>query len=197
MKKIKVYDDETLINPEFLNQMTSTDLGTLKRRMKVVTCFSTLFAKWEIQEDGLLIQMFPRAGAEDEWYEGQYTQQCAQCGRWRRDVTSQFKVGPCPGCGSTRLVYRPGRGEVPTTHKWMAHMLPILEEAADKIFMGDVKFDYVEELDSWVLLFQKWRGDDESLSKARGPLDIFLESVDNRLTVLAESVGRHPHSPGG
>lgn len=188
MKEVKVYD-ETLIDPEFMGGLQELDLQQVKRDLKVVTCFSTLFCKWELQEDGLLVQIFPRSGAEDEWYEARYLQQCANCGVQRKNVRSQFSVPPCHRCGSTRLVFMPGREETSALHRWALPLEAVenlIKRAGDRMFLGNVKFDYVEELNSFVLLFERWSGSEEDLHKAGGPLDTFLEEVDNALTPSSE-----------
>lgn len=132
-------------------------VSRIVRRMDVVTCFSTLFAKWEFQEDGLIVQLFPRCGPTDEWFEGSYE------GRERR------------------ARYHPGRGEAPFSGaRFPNGFVDNIKDAANQVWMGEVKIDYVEELRSYVLLFLGLPRSEDFESEG-GFLDRFLTKIDEAL----------------
>lgn len=148
--------------------------------LRTVTCFSTLFAEWEEQETGLVVHLFPRGGAGDEWFEGHYLPRCQNC---RRDVAVPRRLSelkPCPACGCSGLMYVPGRGEAPADGLvFPENIEQVIRSAGNRVFMGDVFIDFVPELEAWALKFIGVAAD--VFTAEGGPLDRFLGIVDQAL----------------
>lgn len=147
--------------------------------LQVVTEFSTLFAQWETSGDDLLVQVFPRAGEEDEFFEGQYLNRCANCRAETEARTGVYKK--CRRCGHHGLIFNPGRLEAKAEHvEFPSNMIDHIKAACHKMWMGDVMGpDYVEELGAWVVKFLMVK-----CTRGTQPdehLDRFLNELDRAL----------------
>ncbi len=127
--------------------------GVKARELKKVLHFSTLFAEYEVREDTLLLHVFPRAGADDQYRPAEY-----------RDGK----------------VYIPGRLEEKATVDFPISMKDILKTASDKAWMGDVAIDYVPELGAYVLQFQGAKNTVEVVGVAKF-VDTLCGAVDEML----------------
>ena len=120
-----------------------------------ITNFTTFFADWEIRGQDMIVHLYPRAGASDEWTSGHYEPICQSCGS-RVDVKSRKDMKPCPRCGHTRLKYIPSRTEcAPDNAVFPSDMKDRIKRAADGVWMGDVAIDEVPELKAYVVQFQR------------------------------------------
>jgi DNA-directed RNA polymerase subunit RPC12/RpoP len=130
--------------------------------LQVDSSCSTLFGRFESQEDDVLVQLFPRAGEEDTYFVGEYLPKCKGCGS---EVPAQNKVyKKCRRCGHTGLVYVPGRLEQKVDGlDFPSNMESIIKQACHKIWSGEVMGpEFVPELGAWVLKFRmlgsvKWQ----------------------------------------
>ena len=121
------------------------------KNLQVITCFTTIFAKWRIIDEGLLLQLFPRQGKKDVWFEG----------RWVNDR------------------YIPGRGEQKTAAAFPPSFEKEIQSAASKVWFSTVRMDYVPELLSYVLLFEGLF--DINCTAQGEVIDKFLEYLDSTL----------------
>jgi len=120
-----------------------------------VTNFTTFFADWEIRGQDMIVHLYPRAGASDEWTAGHYEPYCKSCGS-RVEVKSRKDLKPCPRCGHTGLRYIPSRTERPPENAvFPSDMKDKIKRAADGVWMGDVAIDSVPELKAYVVQFQR------------------------------------------
>ena len=135
-----------------INIVESLDvLSTRPKNLQVITAFTTLFAKWLVTDEGLLVQLFARKGPEDQWYRG----------RW------------------VNKTYVPGRGEIKSGLEFPKDFEQHIKKGVDGVWLGEVKLDFVEELCSYVLLFE---GCFDAKAYQEGQmLDKFLEYLDNVL----------------
>ncbi len=125
----------------------------LPKNLQMISCFTTFFASWRVEEEGLLVQLFPRAGREDTYF----------LGRW------------------VKKTYVPGRCEQKIDGlKFPENFPKLLHTSASKVWMGNVKCSFVPELESYVLLFEGLMG---ASSQEGGLLDKFLEQLDQLLDV--------------
>lgn len=144
--EIELYD-------QIFGRSDSAPVSKIVRNMNVVTCFTTLFAKWEFQEGGLLVQLFPRNGPKDEWFEGYWTEEPRKGGQ-----------------------YVPGRGERPHPKAEFPKNFKNLMKSAADVWLGDIQMDYVDELGSYVLLFVGL--EDQGAVEEGKLLDSFLDKLD-------------------
>lgn len=126
----------------------------------VVDYFTTFFAKWRYldEEQSLLVQLFPRAGAQDRW-----TEPRIENGR-----------------------YIPGRGEEQSRKvRFPADSRSLVESACHKVTYGVVYMDFVSELGAWVLKFEDAVPKDQWLSEG-GLLEQFVVAFDALLDPPSE-----------
>jgi len=154
-----------------------------------ITNYSTFFAEWLIQENDLVVHLFPRAGAEDGWRDGMYILRCRACDRERTTPK-----GPCE-CGHTGLKYIPGRQEERHQAQFPDNMRGIIESALHKVWGGMAAIESTQELmerteneigapvendiGAFAVQFQKaWSGNSAT---AMSMLEKFFDEVDSGL----------------
>jgi hypothetical protein len=163
------------------HQATPIDTAKMKPLDKTsVVAFSTHFGEWELKGDDVLIHVFPRDGADDQWTDGRYINRCRNCKAEVPVPASLRELKPCVRCDHAGLVYVPGRREVRTEHQFPPDTKGRILAAADAVWEGDVAIEFVEELGAFVVQLQgaksvPW------LDSSGGMLDRFFERLDNLL----------------
>ena len=158
---------------------TPSVVGAKPFTLTPVTNFSTHFAEYMTRENDLLVHFFPRDGEKDTWEDGRYINRCRNC----RAEVPEGRVGgqrACDRCGHVGLLYLPGRREQASEIKFPEGMHDLLKAAADKVWMGDVAIESVEELGAWVIQFQNAK----QTANVVGPgkfVDKLCEEVDRLL----------------
>jgi hypothetical protein len=114
-----------------------------------------LFAEYQTKGGDVLLHLFPRAGANDQWTDGHYINRCRSCRSEVPMPKSQRELRPCHRCKHTGLVYIPGRGEEASKVAFPANARDIIKEAVDTTWMGDVAIELVQELGAYVVQLQK------------------------------------------
>lgn len=147
----------------------------------IASNYSTLFCQFEQQGENLLVQLFPRAGAEDSYFEGEYLRRCAKCNTEVPNARNGV-YPPCPNarCKSRRLKYVPGRLEQKVDGlSFPDTMGDTIKAACHRVWAGDVTGpELVPELGAWVLRFKMVGSGPEVLANL---LDKFLEHIDHAL----------------
>lgn len=149
------------------------------RKLKPIIHFSNLFAEYDIRENDILLHLFPRRGADDQWSEGHYINRCKSC---HREVGAPrgATMKPCPSCGHCGLVYIPGRQEEKASVIFPSNMRDIIKEAIDNAWMGDVAIDLIPELGAYSIQLQNAK----TAAKVVGVekfIDRVCEEIDERL----------------
>lgn len=141
-----------------------------------------LFAEYGIKEDDVLLHLFPRAGLEDEWQDGHYTNRCHNCHAEVPVPEDPRVVKRCPRCGHTGLDYIPGRSEmkadVSFTEKW-EKVADFIKEAVDGAWMGSAAVEIVPEIGAFVVQLQKAKNTAEIVG-----LEKFARSICEPLNML-------------
>lgn len=163
------------------HRATSIDTAKMQVMDKVpVTAFSTLFGEWETRHDDILVHVFPRAGADDQWTDGRYINRCRNCKAEVPMPAHIRELKPCVRCQHAGLVYVPGRREVAVSRRFPPETKDLILTAADAVWEGNVAIEFVEELGAFVVQFQgaksvPW------FDSPGGMLDRFFEGLDGLL----------------
>jgi len=119
--------------------------------------YQNLFAEFGVREGDVILHLFPRDGADDQWVEGHYVNLCRSCKKGVPAPRSVSKLSPCPACGHTGLVYVPGRVEEKAEAAFPVNMRDLIKEAMDRVWMGDVAVEEVPELGAYAVQMQSAR----------------------------------------
>lgn len=160
---------------------------------ELVDHFTTLFAQWSLKDQGrnVVVQLFPRAGAEDRFFEGYTKPNCGSCGRPLTRKPSPIRpqgVLSCSTCArrkeQSRIVIVPGRLERPVEGlSFPKDTAEAVITSADVVWSGDVLGPvYLEELAAFVVKFL------EAGSAAETLVDQFLRQLDERLELLTSGI---------
>ena len=122
--------------------------------LEKITDLPYLFAEYGLKEGDVLLHLFLRAGAGDQWTDGHYINRCRNC-RSEVPMPSQRSMKPCPKCGHSGLIYIPGRSEEASKIAFPANARDVIKEAVDTAWMGDVAIELVPELGAYVVQLQK------------------------------------------
>lgn len=170
--------------PEWAEEVSSSmmeklavpnNLTTAILDLSKIESYSTFFAEWVVKGEDLLLHLFPRSGKEDRWVDGRYIPRCRKCDR---ELEPQNVGKPCQ-CGSTALVYIPGRVEGRSDLSFPENMLDIIKDAVDVVWMGSFAAEELEELGAYVVqIHEGWNGDEE---RAFGLIEGLLDKVDEGL----------------
>lgn len=159
---------------------TNSQVTAMVRDLCRITNYSTFFAEWEKRGGDLIFHFFPRSGPDDAWEPGRYLLRCRKCDRERRpeDVEGPTRQ-PCK-CGSTGLVYIPGRVENRGEAGFPGDMKDILYKAVDSCWLGPVAIESVPELGAYVVqLPGAWGSDGQKsvalMEKMFDEVDTYLE----------------------
>lgn len=116
--------------------------------------FDNLFAEYEVQDDHLVMHLFPRAGMEDKWVDGKYINRCRNC---RREVPMPKTKGsmiPCPHCGHAGLIYVPGRTEEKSKAAFPEGAEGVIKNAVSRVWAGDAAVELFPDLGAFAVQFQ-------------------------------------------
>jgi len=145
--------------------------------------YTTFFAEYELRGGDMVVHLFPRAGAEDKYFVGQYIDRCIACRSQVPPLRHPLQLLPCPRCGKTGRVYVPGRLERRVENlNFPMGTGSAIKGAVNEVWLGDAAMDYVEELGAWAVKF--FRAASVATGHGPGLLDRFLEKVDQRLDEL-------------
>jgi hypothetical protein len=160
--------------------MLSTKVSLDPKELDINSEYSTHFAEWDLREDDLILHVFPRNGGADLYSPGKYVPICRNCKAEMPMPKSLQELNACPKCGKTGLLYIPGRLEEKHDVAFPANILEKLQEAADKMWMGDIAIELVPELGAYVLQFQGARATAENM-EVETFVDRFCEALDTLL----------------
>lgn len=170
------------LRPRLEEKLSSTNSQVMAsiRDLCRITNYSTFFAEWEKRGNDLILHLFPRSGPDDAWEAGRYILRCRKCDRERRPEEVEGPTRqPCK-CGSTGLVYIPGRVENKGDVGFPLGMKDILFKAVDSCWLGPVAIENIPELGAYAVQLPGAWGKDEQktidlMEKIFGELDIYLE----------------------
>lgn len=123
--------------------------------MEKITDLPFIFAEYCIKEEDVLLHLFPRAGSDDQWVDGHYTNRCRSCRAEVPMPRSQRELRPCPRCGHSGLIYIPGRSEEASKLAFPGGVEDLIKKAVNTIWMGDAAVEVVPELGAYVVQFQR------------------------------------------
>lgn len=158
----------------------------------LVDHFTTFFARWvrrkSDREDSVVVQLFPRNGEEDQYYEGYVKPNCGGCGRPLIEVPMPRggKKKRCLACerrGSVgRVVRVPGRLEFTPDVEFHESTAGHVIGAADVVWRGDIEGPvYQDELRAFALKFVDVGDVGEDI------VDEFLKELDRRMDASSTS----------
>jgi DNA-directed RNA polymerase subunit RPC12/RpoP len=174
-------EDQRVKMLEMMASTKITEVDLNPNRLCLVEGYSTHFLEFDARDDDFIIHVFPRGGADDRYFPGEYVNKCRNCGSEVPSPKTMTAVNPCPKCGHTGLKYVPGRLETKNNLKFPDGIEKMIEESIGKAWLGDYVLEFVPELNSYAIQIKNIKntvslvGVDDFMLKICEHLDLLLE----------------------